>query len=69
MEIWTETVMDRQANWPTTLAMIAFVMPPKWSHKHQQNTTNVLNTIESFISFLQIPEDLTHDKLNMLQQL
>lgn len=41
---------------------------PTQSNK-QQNPTNALNTVESFIGIMQIPEDLTHGLVSQQLQL
>lgn len=70
MKIWPEAVTDSQAHWLTTHAIFKLCcLYDKKQSKHQQKPTNALNAVESFIGVLQILEDLTHDKLNVSQQL
>lgn len=71
MEICPETVKGKQAHWPATHAIFKLhCLPDKNNHKRtSENPTDALNIVESFIGVLQIPGNLTHDKLSVSQQL
>lgn len=67
METWPEAVTDKQAGWPTTPAASLRCEHDKNNQKStSKNPTDESNTVESVIGVLQILEDLTHEKLNVL---